>query len=178
MEPSRLRVKQVGKLREFSLQLAERIKAAPNTPVEPMRLAVRVGSDAYLIDMGLAGEIVPVPAIAPVPWTKPWFRGLANVRGRLIGVIDMPQLSGRDATPNEQGQQLLVFGAQIEANAGILITRAFGLRNISEMEALGNPGDATRPWETMRYRDMDGTVLTEVDLFQLVQTEKFAGIGV
>lgn len=178
MEPSRFRVKQVGKLREFSVQLAERIKAAPNTPVEPMRLAVRVGNDAYLIDMGLAGEIVAVPSIAPVPWTKPWFRGLTNVRGRLVGVVDLPHMAGRDPIPADQAQQLLVFGASVEANAGLLVSRAFGLRNVSELESLGNPRDAERPWEVMSYRDMDGTVLTEIDLLQLVQSEKFAGIGI
>ena len=60
------------KLREFSTQLAERLKAAPHTPVQPLRLAVRIGSDSYLLDMATAGEIVATADIAPVPWTRPW----------------------------------------------------------------------------------------------------------
>ena len=86
--------KQLVKLREFSTQLAQRLKEAPGMATEPTRLALRVGSENFLVEMGLAGEIVPLPDIAPVPWTKPWYRGLANVRGRLIGVVDLLQQRG------------------------------------------------------------------------------------
>ena len=88
--------RQLVKLREFSTQLAQRLKEAPNKPVEPTRLAIRIGSENYLIEMALAGEIVSLPDITPVPWTRPWYRGLANVRGRLIGVVDLMHLMGRE----------------------------------------------------------------------------------
>jgi len=170
--------KQTQKLREFSTQLAERLKAAPHTPVQPLRLAVRIGADSYLLDMATAGEIVATPEIAPVPWTRPWYRGLINVRGRLVGVVDMQELAGRAPLPAEQAQQLLVFGPALKVNAGILISRAFGLRNVRELEALGGAGNAALPWETHRYRDLDGTVLTELDLPRLVAAEVFASVGV
>jgi twitching motility protein PilI len=166
------------KLREFSTQLAERLKAAPNTPVQPLRLAVRIGGDSYLLDMATAGEIVTTSDIAPVPWTRPWYRGLTNVRGRLIGVVDLQEMSGRAPLPLEQGQQILVFGPSLKVNAGVLISRAFGLRNIRELEDLGMTNNAALPWETQRYRDLDGTVLTELDLARLVAAEIFSSVGV
>lgn len=166
------------KLREFSTQLAERLKAAPNTPVQPLRLAVRIGADSYLLDMATAGEIVTTSDIAPVPWTRPWYRGLTNVRGRLIGVVDLQEMSGRAPLPLEQGQQILVFGPSLKVNAGVLISRAFGLRNIRELEDLGVTNNAALPWETQRYRDLDGTVLTELDLARLVAAEIFSSVGV
>lgn len=169
---------QSQKLREFSAQLAERLKAAPNTPVQPLRLAVRIGSDSYLLDMSTAGEIVATSDIAPVPWTRPWYRGLTNVRGRLVGVVDLQELSGRAPLPAEQSQQLLVFGPALKVSAGILISRAFGLRNIRELEELGKAANAALPWEASRYRDLDGTVLTELDLPRLVAAEVFSSIGV
>ena len=90
---------QQRRLREFAAALAEKLRATPSADQAPARLAVRIGEDRYLLDMAVAGEIVAVPAIAPVPWTKPWFRGLANVRGRLIGVVDLPNLAGRAPLP-------------------------------------------------------------------------------
>ena len=36
--------RQLVKLREFSTQLAQRLKEAPNKPTEPTRLAIRIGS--------------------------------------------------------------------------------------------------------------------------------------
>jgi twitching motility protein PilI len=170
--------KHLVRLRDFSTQLAERLKAAPQTPAEPMRLAVRIGAENYLLAMEHAGEIVTVPEVAPVPWTKPWYRGLANVRGRLIGVIDLMQLAGRPPLAPDQASQMLVLGDSLKVNAAILVTRAFGLRTLKDLEQVGRAGDGAPPWEAGRYRDLNGTVLTELDLGRLVAAEAFASIGI
>lgn len=170
--------KQLGRLREFSTRLAERIKAAPQRPTEPMRLAVRMGSANYLLDMPSAGEIVPLPDIAPVPWTQPWYRGLANVRGRLIGVIDLMELAGRTPLPSDQSVQLLVLSETLKVNVALLITRAFGLRDITALESLGAPTGEVLPWEAERYRDVDGTVMTELKLGRLLASDAFTAIGI
>jgi twitching motility protein PilI len=169
--------RQLVKLREFSLQLAERLKEAPNLPTEPTRLAIRIGADNFLVEMNLASEIVATPDIAPVPWTKPWYRGLANVRGRLVGVVDLMQLIGRDPLPAEQSQQILVLGEVLGIPAAILMTRAFGIRNLKELDAL-EPAPNRVAWEQNRYRDLDGITLTELDLRELSQSSAFTAIAV
>ena len=166
-----------GRLRDFSTQLAQRLRAAPTKSGEPARLAVRLGDAGYLLDLGTTGEIVALPDITPVPWTKPWFRGLANVRGRLLGVIDLMQLSGRPAMTPEQSLQLVVVGEALKVNAAIVVTRAFGLRNLKDLEPLGDVSDPLRPWERERFRENDGTTLIELDLRRLVATEQFSAIG-
>ncbi len=166
-----------GKLRDFSAQLAARLQAAPGPLREPARLAVRIGTSSYLLDMNSAGEIVAAPAVTPVPWTKPWFLGLSNVRGRLVGVIDLMRLAGAAPIGAEDAQQLVVFNESLKYNVGLLITRAFGLRNVSDLEPLGPVRDAARPWEAQAYRDADGTRLVEIDLRGLTSFEEFASIG-
>ena len=170
--------KKLGKLREFSTRLAERIKEAPQRPIEPMRIVVRIGASNYLLDMASAGEIVPVPDIAPVPWTQPWYRGLANVRGRLIGVVDLMHMAGRGPMPADQSLQLLVLSDALKINLAVLITRAFGLRNIMDLESLGAPTGEAQPWEAERYRDVDGAVMTELKLTRLLASDAFAAIAV
>jgi twitching motility protein PilI len=172
------RSRQTVRLREFSTQLAERLRAAPLQPSAPLRLAVRVGKENYLLDMTAAGEIVNTPPITPVPWTRRWYRGLANVRGRLVGVVDLMDLCGREPLAADQSHQLLVFGPTLNVNAGILVSRAFGLRNTQELESLEAAGDGAPSWEAGRYRDLDGTVLTELELPRLVASEIFTAIGV
>lgn len=169
--------KQLGRLRDFSAQLAERLKAAPSRADEPLKLAVRIGAESYLLPMDAAGEIVAVPEITPVPWTKPWYRGLANVRGRLIGVIDLVQYAGGGPMAPEQAQQLLVLGESAGVNAALLVTRAFGLRNLAQLESLGRAEADAMPWEANRYRDLDGGLLTEIDVRGLVASEGFVAIG-
>jgi twitching motility protein PilI len=169
--------KQLEKLRDFSSQLAERLKSAPAATGASLRLAVRIDTKAYLVEMESAGEIVPLGDVAPVPWTKPWYRGLTNVRGRLVGVIDLPHFSGDTPLTAEQGQQLLVIADALKSSAALIITRAFGLRNLKDLERLETVSDGARPWEVARYRDSDGTVMTELDLRCLVAFERFGAIG-
>jgi twitching motility protein PilI len=113
-----------------------------------------------------------------VPWTRPWYRGLANVRGRLVGVVDLLQLTGREPLPADQAQQLLVFGEALGVNAGVLISRAFGIRNLKDLVALPAAGPTAPAWEQVRYRDADGLAFTELDLRELTRSAAFAAIGV
>jgi len=170
--------RQSGKLRDFSAQLAARLQAAPGPAAEPARLAIRIGSSSFLLDMNSAGEIVSAPPVTAVPWTKPWYLGLANVRGRLIGVIDLMLLAGGQPIASEDAQQLIVFNENLKTNVGLLITRAFGLRNIKDLESLGPVHDRTRPWEARSFRDADGSRLVEIDLRGLTSYEEFTSIGV
>ncbi len=168
--------RQLVKLREFSTQLAQRLKEAPNLPNEPTRLAIRMGTENYLVEMGLAAEIVSLPEIARVPWTKPWYRGLANVRGRLVGVVDLQQMMGREPLSADLGLQLLVLGEGLGVAAGILITRAFGIRNLKDLEPLDAPASPIG-WERSRYRDLEGMALTELDLRELATAPAFTAIN-
>jgi twitching motility protein PilI len=169
--------KHMASLRDFSAQLAQRLAEAPARELQPAHLGVRIGSRGYLVDMTSIGEVVPVSSIARVPWTRPWYRGLANVRGRLIGVYDLPQLAGQEPLRDDEALQLLVLGESLKVNAALLITRAFGLRNARDLDALPE-AESAAPWEGARFRDAGGTTLTELHLARLVTDERFASIGV
>jgi twitching motility protein PilI len=165
------------RLRDFSEQIAARLQAAPAPQAAPARLAVRIGEQACLLDMASAGEIVATPPISPVPWTRPWFLGLANIRGRLVGVIDLSTLGGGMPIAAEQGLQLVVCSEALKLNLALLITRAFGLRNPRELQPLGPVNDPARPWERDAYLDANGTRLVDIDLQALVAFEDFLHIG-
>jgi twitching motility protein PilI len=169
--------KHVASLRDFSAQLAQRLAEAPAREVQAAQLGVRIGSRDYLVEMTSIGEVVPMSSIARVPWTRPWFRGLANVRGRLVGVYDLPQMAGEEPLRDEQALQLLVLGESLKVNAALLITRAFGLRSAKDLDTLPET-EAAAPWEGARFRDSDGTTLTELNLARLVADERFASIGI
>jgi len=161
---------------EMTAQLEERLAAGATPALPSARLGVRIGSRDYLVDMASIGEVVPVAAIARVPWTRPWFRGLANVRGRLLGVYDLTQIDGGEPPGDEQRLQLLVLGESLKVNAALLITRAFGLRYARDLEALSEAGGA--PWDGARFRDSGGLVLTELKIENLLFDERFASIGI
>ena len=73
---------------------------------------------------------------------------------------------------------MLVFGEGLAVNAGIRITRAFGIRNLKDLTALPPAGEPAAHWEQVRYRGTDGVAFTELDLRELARSPAFASIGV
>src|SRR4051794_20888783 len=83
------------RLREFQAQLVERMQAASSgTQVQASKLCILVGQTRWLLDLHEAGEIVSVGSIARVPLTQNWFLGMANIRGNLVGVVDLAGFRG------------------------------------------------------------------------------------
>jgi twitching motility protein PilI len=164
-----------GRLREFTAQLAQRLQSAPAAGASEQRLLVRIGAQDYLVALAQAAEVVPLPALTPVPWSQPWFRGLANVRGRLVGAIDLQQFAGGTPLGESEATQLLVFGAALPVNAALLISRAAGLRDRSRLQpAPPAPGPA---WCATRWIDDYGAALAELDLAALAADEGFCTIA-
>lgn len=82
-----------GSLREFQEHLARRL-AESMTAERRGLLGFQCGNENWVIELAEAGEILPPPALAEVPLTRLWYRGLANVRGTLYSVVDLAQFCG------------------------------------------------------------------------------------
>ena len=72
-----------------------------------------------------------------------------------------------------------MFGEVLGVNAGILVTRAFGIRNLKDLTPLdGAPPAGRASWEHVRYRDSDGLTMTALELRELATSTHFAAIAV
>ena len=69
-----------------------------------------------------------------------------------------------------------MLGEGLGVAAGILITRAFGIRNLKDLESLEAPASPV-VWERSRYRDLEGMTLTELDLRELATAPAFTAIN-
>ncbi|NIM71157.1 MAG: chemotaxis protein CheW [Xanthomonadales bacterium] len=73
-------------------------------------------------------QFLPLPPITPVPGTKPWLMGLANVRGELMTVIDLPGfLSGKSSTAT--GRSRLLAATLRDRPLGLMVDEVFGQRH-------------------------------------------------
>lgn len=162
-------------VREFQQQIARRIRAAEGESAASMRLGVQSGSRNWLLRLDDSGEVLQVPAISPVPLTVPWFLGLANVRGSLVGVVDFAAFSGEAATPHTQHARLVLIAERYATHAALLVSRMVGLRNLAEFQA--EPREAASPWSGPGWRDRDGTLWHELALGALVESDEFLRVG-
>jgi twitching motility protein PilI len=161
-------------LRDYQRDLAERLRSAEVGAAASM-LGVQVDDEAWLVDLREAGEVIPVPPITPLPLTRPWFKGVANIRGNLYSVVDFPAFLQR--RPVVQGDQarLLLFGERFRLGAALLVDRSLGLRNPAQLERREGPAPA---WARAQYADAEGRIWRELDLAQLAQHPDFLGVGV
>jgi twitching motility protein PilI len=156
-----------SRLRQYQVQLLERMQAArANSGASVNQLGVLIGAERYLLDLTQAGEIVTVPAITSVPLTQPWYLGLSNIRGNLVGVIDLARYLGLGETPAGADSRIVTFAGGLGFNCGLLVGRVYGLRHAGAMAAAGE-----------YLRDTDGNDWIALDLAALVADERFLHVG-
>lgn len=101
-------------------------------------LAFSLAGVKVVADMGEISELLYVPdVITPVPGAKEWIRGLANVRGNLLPIVDLQGfLGGRMTVPNKE-TRLLVVRMQ-ELTAGLMVTSVIGMRHFDLEQSLAS----------------------------------------
>lgn len=155
------------RLRQYQVQLLERMQAArTNSGARVNQLGVLMGAERYLLDLTQAGEIVPVPPVTVVPLTQPWYLGLANIRGNLVGLIDFARYQGGADTATGPDSRVVTLATGLGFNCGLLVSRVYGLRHAGDMAVVGD-----------RLRDADANEWTPLDLAALVTDARFLHVG-
>lgn len=100
-------------------------------------VALRMAGDLYLVAREETREVLGVPAgMTRVPGAKLWIKGLANVRGQLLPIIDLRQFLGSGATPIGRNTRVLAVNHR-EIPAGLLVDEVLGFRRFAEGEFSG-----------------------------------------
>ena len=163
-------------LRGFQQDLTRRIQsAAAGQPAQPTRLGVLAGAEHWLIRLDEAAEVLAVGAITPVPLTRPWFRGLSNVRGSLLSVIDLGQFLGAPPTPASIDNRLVLVNERFHMSVALLVSRMLGLRALNQLTAVDTRSQA--PWVLHEYRDGQGCHWRELSMGELVYHPDFMQVG-
>ncbi|HWX88267.1 MAG TPA: chemotaxis protein CheW, partial [Solirubrobacteraceae bacterium] len=71
-------------------------------------VALRMAGDLYLVAREETREVLGVPTnTTRVPGAKSWIKGLANVRGQLLPIVDLRQFLGSGVTPVTRNTRVL-----------------------------------------------------------------------
>ncbi len=161
-----------GSLREYQLALSERLQSAETGARVASRLGLQAGDQAWLVDLHDAAELIPPPAIAPVPLARPWFKGVANVRGNLYSVTDFSAFLGGPATIAGEQSRLLLINERFRSGAALLVDCSLGLRDPEELR-LQDGVEVRAPFVRAIYADASGKLWKELDVAALIQHEAF-----
>ena len=164
-------------LRELQARLADRLHAARTQPRGASWLAVECGGRGLLLPLGEAGEIFALAALVPVAHVKPWFLGVANLRGGLHGVVDLAAFLGFERPGRGRDEaRLVAFNAALDTNCALLVDRLAGLRSAEQLSPDTELAQPLPPFVGARFRDDAGRRWQELRLSALAREDAFLTI--
>ena len=163
-------------LRELQARLAERLQAARTQAPSASWLAVECGGRGFLLPLHEAGEIFAMAPIVTVAHVRPWFVGVANLRGHLNGIVDLALFLGlaRPVTLRDESR-LVAFNATLDINCALLVDRLAGLRSAEQLVPAPATGSVPA-FVGERYRDAAGRHWQELRLGALAREHTFLTI--
>jgi twitching motility protein PilI len=157
-------------LREFQQQVLDRLQKQTAADAQVSALGVRIGETLWLVDMPDISEVLPLPQLTLVPLTKPWYCGVANVRGNLYSIVDLGAYMDSETTQREAHNRVLLLGQRFAFNTGLLVSRVLGLRNTQDWQQKEFNGE-------IRLQDTNGQVWRKLDITQMLSQPEFLQIG-
>lgn len=135
---------------ELLLELERRARAAiaaregaPAVADEWVGIGFRLGHGQFVTARSDVREVSPVPEhMTRVPGAKPWLRGIANLRGQLLTVVDLKVFLGAGSTSGERHARILVVASR-DVPTGLVVEEVVGFRRFSPEEYRDEPPTAT-----------------------------------
>ncbi|MCF4996153.1 chemotaxis protein CheW [Pseudomonas syringae] len=171
---------------ELLLQIDQRCRLlAADLPSQPGRqdrwsgIGFRLGEQWYVAPMGEVGEVLHEPRFTQLPGVKSWVKGVANLRGRLLPIMDLGGFFGYELSPVRKQCRVLVV-EHGDVFAGLMVDEVFGLQHFEQNSYEALPVDNRRgPMATFvqgRFRrEQDWQVFS---LFALAQSQAFMNVAI
>ncbi len=131
---------------ELLLELERRARAAAaardgtgEATDEWVGLGFRIGAERFVTARAEVREVLPIPEhLTRVPGAKTWLRGVANVRGQLLTVVDLKAfLGGGAANPDRRGR--ILVAASREVPTGLVVDEVLGFRRFAADDFRAEP---------------------------------------
>jgi twitching motility protein PilI len=165
------------------LEAAAKVHAAPlprGPSAEPewQGMGFQVGGVRLVAPLDDISEVISMPRITGVPRVKEWLMGLANVRGRLIPIVDLHVfLSMAPTQPLHRWRVLVVEDGDLVV--GLVVEQLLGMQYFSERASA--PDDSGQLGELGRhvYRTFreSGRIFHQAQLQSILRDDRFLNVA-
>lgn len=172
-------------IRDLSLQNARGLPQQIEVENIWSGVGFSLGAKRYVSPLGEVVETMKMPRITPIPKTRNWVVGLANIRGRLTPVLDLGRFLLRHPSQASSRCRILVVEEE-ELTRGLLVDAVYGMQRLSEGTFLREVRDVPEtifPYVRGSFRrgEEDWTVfnlraLIAQEVFQRVALESAAAL--
>jgi len=93
-------------------------------------IGFRLGNEHFVTGRGDVREVLPVPEpVTRVPGAKFWLRGIANVRGQLLTLVDLKAFLGAGSSSPDRRNRILVAASR-DVPTGLIVDEVVGFRRL------------------------------------------------
>ncbi len=165
-----------SQLREYQTNILARLENAKKVGAEPPAgyLGVLIGNKNVLVNLQEISETLPIMDIHSVPLVKPWFLGVANVRGVLYAINDLAQLIENTFTNISSSARLLLISDVVTTNVAFMVDKLIGLRKLDEMRLGEVLAEEHVCLKSQTYQDSENRTWYLLDCDKLVRSKDFA----
>jgi twitching motility protein PilI len=103
-------------------------------------IGFRMGETRYVAPIDEVSEVIDVPSFTVVPGVKSWVKGLANVRGRLLPIMDLSFFLQAVRKERESSRRIIVVDKE-DMYSGLLVDEVFGMQHF-DVESFKDEGES------------------------------------
>jgi len=100
-------------------------------------LTFKLGDEVFALDVSKVREILEITTITRVPQTPAFMRGVINLRGSVVAVIDMRLKFGMSETEQTVNTCIIVTEVNLDGETVVLGMLADSVQEVVEMEPEG-----------------------------------------
>jgi purine-binding chemotaxis protein CheW len=109
--------------------------------VQQQYLTFFLAEEEYAVNIQKVKEIIEYSSITKVPKVPRWIRGVINLRGNVVPVVDLAVRFGMDERPTKKTTCIVIVEVQQETENTVMGVIADAVNQVIEL----NPGDIEQP---------------------------------
>lgn len=119
-------------------------------------ITFKLGDELFAIDVVQVREVLELPLITRVPTAPAYMRGVVNVRGKAIPVVDLRAKFGLSATADTVNSRIVVMELELDGDATVIGGIADSVHEVIELEAaqIEPPPRIAMRWRSELIRGM------------------------
>jgi purine-binding chemotaxis protein CheW len=134
----------------------------------------KLGQEEYGLPIDQIKEVVITPAVTRMPQTQLFVRGVANIRGNIIAILDLEEKFGLQSASTHSGNNYTLVIESEEYKMGILVrevpnTLSISSSNIENMVFSGDQ-QAERSYITGIVK-LDKRLIIMIDIFKVINEQ-------
>jgi purine-binding chemotaxis protein CheW len=113
-------------------------------------MTFKLGDELFAINVSQVREVLEVQQITKVPTAPAYMRGVVNVRGQAIPVVDLRQRFGLPSVPDNINTRVIVMELNIDGETAVIGGLADSVHEVIELEEgnINPPPRIAMRWRT------------------------------